>query len=64
MNPVVPWLVYHGSYNLENVLNFSSHLEKYLNWVNVLGKDLISLLGLEKSLKFSNLFTPFHFSDK
>ena len=44
----------HGSYNLEKVLNFSSRLEK----------SLISLLGLEKSLKFSNLFMPYHFSEK
>ena len=38
----------HGSYNLEKVLNFSSRLEK----------SLISLVGLEKSLEFSNLFMP------
>ena len=34
----------HGSYKLEKVLNFSSHLEK--------------------SLKFSNLLMPYHFSEK
>ena len=42
----------HGSYNLEKVLNCDSGLEKSLNWVKVLEKYLISLLGLEKSLKF------------
>ena len=36
----------HGSYNLEKVLNFSSHLEKSLNSLEVLEKYLISLLGL------------------
>ena len=41
-----------GSLNLEKVLNFSSCLEKSLNLVKVLEKYLISLLGLEKSLKF------------
>ena len=41
-------VISHGSYNLEKVLNFSSHLEKYL----------IPLLGLEKSLKFTTLSTP------
>ena len=52
------------SYNLEKVLNFSSRLEESFNFVNVLKKYLISLLGLEKSLKFSNLLMPYHFSDK
>ena len=36
----------HGSYNLEKVLNS----------VKVLEKCLISLLGLEKSLKSKNIF--------
>ena len=44
-----------GSYNLENVLNFSSCLEKSLISVKVLEKYLISLLGLEESLKFTTL---------
>ena len=35
----------HGSYNLENVLNFNSHLEKSLNLAKVLEKYLISLVG-------------------
>ena len=52
---------FHGSYNLEKVLNFSSRLEKSLNSVKVLEKYLISLLGLEKSLKLRNLFIPYHF---
>ena len=56
--------VEHGSYNLEKVLNFSSRLEKSLNSVKVLEKYLISSLGLEKSLKFRNLFIPYHFSEK
>ena len=58
--------VHHGSYNLEKVLNFSSRLEKSLNSVKVLEKYLVSLyyLGLEKSLKFCNLFIPYHFSEK
>ena len=55
--------LFHGSYNLEKVLNFSSRLEKSLNLVKVLEKYLISLLGLEKSLKFRNLFIPYHFSE-
>ena len=42
---------FHGSYNLEKVLNFNSHLEKSFNSVKV----------LEKSLKFTTLFTPHHF---
>ena len=50
----------HGSYNLEKVLNFGSRLEKSFNLVNVLEKYLIFLLGLEKSLKFSNLSMPDH----
>ena len=48
----------HGSYNLEKVLNFSSRLEKSFSLVKVLEKYLISLLGLEKSLKFTTLSTP------
>ena len=47
----------HGSYNLEKVLNFNSHLEKSFNLVKVLEKHLISLVGHEKSLIFSNLCT-------
>ena len=50
-----------GSYNLEKVLSFSSRLvrlEKSLNSAKVLEKYLISLLGLEKSLKFTTLSTP------
>ena len=46
---------WHGSYDLEKVLSFSSRLEKSLNLVKVLKKYLISLLGLEKSLKFTTL---------
>ena len=38
----------HGSYNLEKVLNLVYFLENYL----------ISLLGLEKSLKFITLSMP------
>ena len=51
----------HGSFNLKKVFNFSSHLEKSLNLVKVLEKNLISLLGLEKSLKFTTLFKLHHF---
>ena len=47
----------HGCYNLEKVLNFSSRLEKSFNLVKVLEKYLISLLGLEKSLKFTTMST-------
>ena len=54
----------HGSYNLEKVLNFGSRLEKSFNLVKVLEKYLISLLCLEKSLKFSNLSMPDHFWHK
>ena len=54
----------HGSYNLEKVLNFGSRLEKSFNLVKVLEKYLISLLGLEKSLKSNNLSTPDHFWEK
>ena len=45
----------HGSYNLDKVSNFVSRLGKSFNFVKVLENYLISLLGLEKSLKFSNL---------
>ena len=48
-------------YDLEKVLDFGNHLEKSFNLVKVLEKYLISLLSLEKSLKFSNLSTPDHF---
>ena len=48
----------------DQVLNFNSHLEKSLNWVKVLENYLISLLVHEKSLKFSNLYVPYRFSDK
>ena len=48
----------HGSNNLEKVLNFSSRPEKSLNSVKVLEKYLISLLGLENSLKFTTLSMP------
>ena len=50
-----------SSYNLEKVLSFSSRLvrlEKSLNSAKVLEKYSISLLGLEKSLKFTTLSTP------
>ena len=49
----------YGSYNLEKVLNFISHLEKSLNSVKVLEKYLISLLGLENSLNFSTFLFSF-----
>ena len=47
----------HGSYmyNLGKVLNFISCCKKLLKLVKVLEKYLISLLGLEKSLKFTTL---------
>ena len=51
----------HGSYILEKAWNFGSRLEKSFNLVKVLEKYLISLLCLQKSLKFSNLSTPDHF---
>ena len=47
----------HGSYDLEKVLNFSSHLEKSFNLVKVPEKYLISLLGLEKLLEFTTMST-------
>ena len=50
-----------GPFNLEKVLNFTSRLEKSLNSVQVLKKYLMSLLGLEKSLKFTTLQTPSFF---
>ena len=52
------YLLTHSSYNLEKVLNFSSRLEKSLNLVKVLEKYMISLLGLEKSFKFTTLSMP------
>ena len=66
MDAFINWvsLLRHGSYNLEKVLNFGSRLEKSFNLVKVLEKYLISLLGLEKSLKFNNLSTPDHFWEK
>ena len=45
----------HGSHYLEKVLKCSSCREKFLNSVKVLKKYLISLLGLEKFLKFTTL---------
>ena len=50
----------HGSYmyNLGKVLNFTSRHKKLLKLVKVLEKYLISLLGLEKSLKFTTLSIP------
>ena len=48
-------LAAHGWYNLEKVLKFSSCLEKSSNSVEVVEKYLFSLLGLEKSLKFTTL---------
>ena len=50
--------VLHGASNLEKDSNFSSGLEKSLNLVKILEKYLISLFGLEISLKFTALFTP------
>ena len=47
----------HGSHNLEKVLNFSTRLEESLNSFEVLGKYLISLLGLEKSFKYATSFS-------
>ena len=52
------YLLTHSSYNLQKVLNFSGRLEKSLNLVKDLEKYLISLLGLEKSLKFTTLSMP------
>ena len=51
-------LLQHSSYNIEKVLNFASCLEKSSNSVYVPTKYLISLLGLERSFKFSTLFMP------
>ena len=47
----------HGSYNLEKVLNFISHLEKSLNLVKVREKYLLSLLL--KVLEFLYLLVIF-----
>ena len=54
----------HGAYNLEKDLNFSSRLETSLNLVKVIEKylQLISLLGLEISLKFTNCLRHAPFS--
>ena len=49
---------WHGLWNLEKVLK---SLEKSSNSIKVLEKYLISLLDLEKSLKFNSLFTTHHF---
>ena len=49
----------HGSYNLDQVLNLISHLEKSLNSVKLFEKYLISLLGLETSLNFSTFLFLF-----
>ena len=43
--------VHHGSYSLEKVLNFNSHLKKSL--VKVLEKYLITYVGHKKSLIFA-----------
>ena len=49
----------HGSYNLEKALNFTSRLEKFLEFgLGPLKIYLISVLGPEKSLKFTTLSTP------
>ena len=53
--------VIQGPFNLGKVLNFTSRLEKSLNSVQVLKKYLMSLLGLEKPLKFTILQTPSFF---
>ena len=45
----------HGSYSLENVLNFRSCLEKSLNLVKVLEKYLISLSGLKSMSLFREI---------
>ena len=50
--------------SLSEIWVLSSRLEKSLNSVKELEKHLISLLGLEKSLKFRNLFILYHFSEK
>ena len=46
---------------IEKNLNLGSRLEKSLNSFKVLEKCLIFLLGLEKSLKLTNLFMSHHF---
>ena len=55
--------VMQGPFSIEKALNFTSRLEKSesLNSVQVLKKYLVSLLGLEKSLKFTTLQTPSFF---
>ena len=45
----------HGLYNLQQVLNLGSCLDKTLNSVEVLEKYLISLLGHQNSFKFTTL---------
>ena len=52
-------LLIHQSWN--EVFNFSSRLEKSLNSNKVLEKYLISLYGLEKSLKVTTLSPHHHF---
>ena len=49
---------------VRTILKVTLYLEKSLNLVKVLEKYLISLVGHEKSLIFSNLFTCYRFSDK
>ena len=48
----------HGLFNLEKALNLSSRIEKSFSLVKVLEKQLISLLALEKSLKFTTFSLP------
>ena len=62
-NGQVLFCILHGSYNLGEVLNCNSRLEKSLNSVKVLEKYLNSLLGHEKALKFNTLFTPHIFCE-
>ena len=57
------WHFFLGSYNLEEVLNFRGRFEKSLNSIKVREKYLIPLLGLEKSLKLTRLFTPHIFCE-
>lgn len=56
------WWVTTVSHNLEEVLISSNRLEKSLNSVEVLEKYMISFLGLENTLTFTNNLvyaTPF-----
>ena len=48
-------LFIHCLCKLEKVLHFSCHLKKSLNWLKVLEKYWISLIGLEKASKFNTL---------